>query len=207
MPKRGRSTISRVARGATCVVVAALAVGAFTPVQARSALVWVDDMGFSPRTVTVTQGSVVEWVFAGASTQTVSGATGLRLFASGPQDHGGSFAFRFVAAGNYLYNDETTLSTGKVRVPIRVHPRTRPIGATFTVTWASAPPPPDYDYEVEVRWPGSAAFSDWQLHTDQTSDTYEPQLGRGDYQFRARIRRISSEKTSGWSPVRTVTVT
>jgi hypothetical protein len=182
--------------------------GGFAPVRATSsASVWVDDLGFSPRIVTVRQGTEVQWIFAGAGAQTVSGATGLRLFSSGLRDPGSLYAFRFIAAGNYLYSDEATLSTGKVKVPIRVRPRTRPIGATFTVTWASEPPPPDYDYEVEVKWPGASGFSDWQLHTEQTSDTYQPELGRGDYRFRARMWRISSGKTSGWSPVRTITVT
>jgi plastocyanin len=208
MTKPAPSSIVRLARWTACTGAAAwLAIVGFAPVRAAdAAYIWVQDMSFSPRVVTVTQGAVVEWDFAGSGTQTVTGATGLRLFSSGPKEAGSSYRFQFVAAGNYLYSDETTHNTGKVKVPIRVDPRTRPLGGTFTVTWASAPPPPDYDYEVEVRWPGGS-FSDWQLHTEQTSDTYQAELGTGKYQFRARMWRISSGKPSGWSPVATVIVT
>ena len=175
--------------------------------DAVTEIVSVRDTGFSPRVVGISQGSTVQWAFVGPGTHTATGSTGLRLFSSGPREPGSTYSFQFVAAGKYLYNDAFTANTGKVRVPIRIRPRTRPVGATFVVTWASAAPPSDYDYDVQIKWPGSSSFVNWMIHTVETSGSFQPDMGPGDYLFRARMRRISSNKTSGWSPVRAITVT
>jgi plastocyanin len=191
----------------SCVFGGISGLGAAKGADPETVIVSVRDTGFFPSVVNIRQGSTVRWDFVGPGTHTATGSTGLRLFSSGPREPGSSYAFQFVAAGKYLYADAYTANTGKVKVPIQLRPRTRPIGATFTVTWAHAKPPPDYDYDVQIKWPGSTSFVQWMTHTVETSGSFQPDMGPGDYLFRARVRRISSDKTSGWSPVRAITVT
>ena len=59
----------------------------------------VADFAFTPSNAKQFLGGVVRWNFAGPSVHTVTDATGMGLFDSGPVSPGGTLVFPFPAAG------------------------------------------------------------------------------------------------------------
>jgi plastocyanin len=87
------------------ITLAALAALAFAgPTLAASKTVNIYASGFSPTTVTITQGDTVTWVNRDSKDHQVLAAKG--QFVSPILHHGSSYSFTFRAAGTYTYKDE-----------------------------------------------------------------------------------------------------
>jgi plastocyanin len=87
------------------ITLAALAALAFAgPTLAATKTVNIYASGFSPTTVTITQGDTVTWVNRDSKDHQVLAAKG--QFVSPILHHGSSYSFTFRAAGTYTYKDE-----------------------------------------------------------------------------------------------------
>jgi hypothetical protein len=167
----------------------------------------VSDSGFSPFAHFAPQGATVLWSAIGPNDHTVTDATGMGLFDSGPLSAGSTVTVMFGGAGIYPYGSTLDPSmTGVVKVPIVVTPATGNEASSFAVRWASATPPADFVYDVQIKRPGHA-WSRWTAWgTTATSSNFVPDLGPGTYSFRARLRRQSSGLHCRWSVGKKITV-
>ena len=151
-------------------------------------------------------GTTVQWTFFGPATQTVTDATGMGLYDSGPHGFVSSFAYTFTAAGDYPYRSTPT----GISATYKILPSAPPTGATgtpFTLRWASTPPAPGFAFDVRCEPPGAPTYQPWQTATTQRSGTFTPTVA-GAYKFQARLVDANTAPTtsSGWSPTATVTV-
>jgi plastocyanin len=151
-------------------------------------------------------GTTVQWTFTGPATQTVTDATGMGLYDSGPRAFVSAFTHTFTAAGDYPYRSSTTGITAVYKI-LPFAPRTGTTGAAFTVTWASAAPAAGFGFDVWVRPPGASAYEPWQAATTQRSAAFTP-AAAGTYAFQARLvdTGATPQTSSGWSPTVAVTV-
>jgi plastocyanin len=170
--------------------------------------VTVRDSGFNPKTAASVQGRSVNWTVDASSTQThrISDTSGMNLFLSPVLSANQSWAFTFVAAGNYPYNDKLhpTL-TGTIKVPVTTFPLAGALTTTFTLTWASAAPPPNYVFDVQIKRPGGN-WQTWRSAQTVTNLTFVPDSGTGTYGFRARLTNSSNGTSSNWSAEADITV-
>jgi hypothetical protein len=165
------------------------------------------DFSFSPKAVTVSQGTGARWTFTGPSDHTVTDATGLGLFDSGPKGPGATFLAAFLWAGNYPYLCTLHVGmTGTVKVPLLVAPPTGGLGTQFTVTWASASPPSGLFYDVQIKRPGSSKFTNWKTKQVGLSAVFVPDSGTGVYSFKARVRNPVTKAATKYSLVVTISV-
>jgi hypothetical protein len=165
------------------------------------------DFEFTPRLVTVDQGSGVEWTFEGPSNCTVTDTSGMGLFDSGPMVAGSTYRFFFIAAGGYPY--ECTghpEMRGVVTVPIDAVPRSGDVDTKFTIRWAANFPAFGYVYDVQIRRPGSG-WVDWMNGQTAGRATFVPDAGPGTYRFRARLRNSANGAASNWSRATSIMVT
>jgi hypothetical protein len=77
---------------------------------------------------------------------------------------------------------------------------------TFTVTWASATAPSGYVYDIQIKRPGTTSFVSWKMGQTARLTTFTPDRGAGTYGFRARLRKTSNGRASGYSPVKSISV-
>jgi streptogramin lyase len=166
------------------------------------------DSGFVPQTRSVpVRGMTVKWSFVGAQTGAVIDTSGMSLFASGTKPIGSSYSFTFSGAGTYRYSDPVHAShVAAITVPLSATPANGTATTKFKLTWASAPPPAGFVFDVQESGPPGEAFHN--LFTGQTGTmaTFVANEGIGPYYFRARLRKISNGKASGWSPPAAITV-
>jgi hypothetical protein len=171
------------------------------------ATVSVADFSFTPKSVTVDQGTAVRWQFNGPSQASVTDSSGMGLFDSGLSAPGAAFTFVFGAAATYNYkNSNHTSQTGSVKVPLTAAPASGALGTVFTLTWAAGAAPSGYVYDVQIKRPGSTSWKNWKWTQIVRSATFVPDAGVGTYSFRARVRRPSVAAFSGWSPIASITV-
>ncbi|MGH9276172.1 MAG: glycosyl hydrolase, partial [Acidimicrobiales bacterium] len=175
-------------------------------VVAVGASISVTNNGYSPKTATVPLGTAARWTFTSTSPQSVTDASSMGLWDSGPLSSGAVFDVVFFGAGVYSYKSTTSTRTGTVRVPMSIAPATGTLASPFTVTWASSTAPPGYVYDVQLKRPGRAWVT-WQNATTNASTIYVPDGTTGTYSFRARLRNLAAATGSGWSVVSTVSVT
>lgn len=172
------------------------------------ASVSVSDDAFTKANIQVPQRRAVTWTFNGTKDQSVTESSGSGLFDSGAVAPGTTYTFVFTAAGRYNYNSSLTPSMqGSVKVPITVSATTGQVTDTFTVRWASAVAPVGFEYDVQVKRPGSSVWANWNVNQTRTSASFVPDGGTGVYSFRARMQNASNMKASGWSPLKTITIT
>jgi plastocyanin len=173
----------------------------------QGAKITVSDSGFSPFAHFAPQGATVLWSAIGPSEHTVTDASGMGLFDSGPLGAGSTITVTFDGAGIYPYGSTLDPSmTGVVKVPILVTPATGSPTSTFSVRWAPAPPPADFVYDVQIKHPGHT-WSRWTAWgTAATSSNFVPDVGAGTYLFRARLRRQTTGHHSHWSVGKKITV-
>ena len=168
----------------------------------------VTSTGFTPKLATGGQGGTIRWAFQGPGRHDVTDKSGMALFASGGRSPGTAYSFAFQGAGTYAYHCSLHGSrhSGKVRVPVQVSPARGSAATTFTVTWASADAPSGYVYDVQIKRPGATGYVSWKTRQTARSATFAPDRGAGTYSFRARLRKTSNGRASGYSPARSVTV-
>jgi plastocyanin len=162
---------------------------------------------FLPSLADVARGETVIWDFSQADrSHSATDSSGMALFDSGLISPGGpSFAYTFTAAGTYPYTCtiHSAEMNGRVRVPVRISPRSGDVGGSFTVRWATVPAPPGFVYDVQRRRDGGS-WNAWLTGTTAASAPFEP-ARQGTYRFRARLHRESAA-ASGWSPAASLTV-
>ncbi|HEX2220775.1 MAG TPA: PKD domain-containing protein, partial [Gemmatimonadales bacterium] len=168
----------------------------------------VTSKAFTPKMVTTAQGGTVRWSFQGPGTHDVTDKSGMRLFASGSRTPGAAWSFAFQAAGSYAYycSLHGNRHSGKIRVPVQVSPAGGTAATAFTVTWASASAPSGYVYDIQIQRPGTTGFVNWKTGQTARSATFTPDRGAGTYSFRARLKKTSNGRASGYSPTQSVTV-
>jgi hypothetical protein len=116
------------------------------------------------------------------------------------------FAFRFVGAGTYRYEDTGNTKFAFIKVPMKESPTTGHVTTRFTVTWAAGAPPPGYAFDIQIKRPGSLSFVAWKSGVTSTNAHFTPNAGKGTYSFRARLRKLSNSAASGYSPVASIKV-
>ena len=181
--------------------------------------VTVADFSFKPKTLQVSPGSVVQWLFRGPSSHAATDSIGLGptrapLFDSGPKGTGEVYEFEFAAAGSYPYSSaaaEPTAMTGTIKVPVTIAPITGTTATEFTVTWASKSLP-GFGFSVQSRFQleGSSTFTKWtSFGPVQTapSGVFVPDRGPGTYQFRSQLKNSTTGAASLRSTPTSITVT
>jgi hypothetical protein len=167
----------------------------------------VSDAGFSPQAATSALGASAFWSFSSSdlTLHSVTDSSGMGLFDSGLKSPGATYSYTFFGAGSYGVVDTITLSTGVVRVPMSVTPKSGGIDTVFTLTWGSISAPIGYLYDVQVKRPNSTVFENL-TSGNVRKGSFLPDAGVGTYSFRARLRRATNGKASGWSPAATILV-
>jgi streptogramin lyase len=165
------------------------------------------DAAFAPARRGVSQGGTAQWSFYGARAREVQDASGMGLFDSGPRHLVSFFTCTFTAAGSYAYRDplDPTL-TGSIGVPVVATPASGGTTTAFTITWATGAPAAGFVYDVQIKRPGSSSYVNWQSGVTAPGAMFTPDAGAGSYSLRARLRKISSGASSGWSAGKTISV-
>jgi plastocyanin len=160
----------------------------------------VADFSFTPGSIAIGRGGLVEWTFNGPSDHTATDSTGLGLFDSGPQSAGGVFSYPYLSAGKFRFecSFHPTQMKGVVRVPMLAEPSAGGIETTFTLTWGAAHSPTGKTFQAQIRRPGSSSWQGLTLTGDNQIE-WVPDGGVGTYQFRARYTDDVSGAASGWS--------
>jgi hypothetical protein len=175
---------------------------------ANTSYVLATPSGFVNKTINLKkQGQTVKWTFLGPTNRRATDSSGMGLFDSGSLGPVSFFSFKFTAAGSYAYKDSLHPSAkGTVKVPIVA--ASAGGGTEAAVTWASAAPPSGYVLDVQVEQPGSQTFVDWKTSQTSTNAVFGPSdplyIGAGTYAFRARLRKSSNGKASGYSTAASV---
>jgi plastocyanin len=182
-------------------------VAGFTPGVKASAYASVTDAGFTkPAGGSLALGSSVQWVFHGPGTHTVTDASGMGTFDSGPRGPGSVYTVTFPDAGSFPYRCSLhTQLTGTIQIPMTVSPSSGRIGTSFRLTWAVAPPAAGSVYDVQVQRPGQSWKTLWSA-TASTTGAFVPDAGVGTYLFRARVLRSPGGAGSDYSPAVSVLV-
>jgi plastocyanin len=173
------------------------------PETAPTADVRVDDAGYQSATLTVEQGTVVTWHFAGPQTQTVTDRSGIGLYDSGERPPGTTYTRSFDWAGTYRYGSSLNPALrGSVALPVAV--QATGFDGGMSVGWGASRPPKGLAFDVQVRFQAIdspwSAWTTWQDGTRLVAGLFEPDRGDGLYAFRARVRRPSTDASTGWSP-------
>jgi streptogramin lyase len=179
-------------------------IGRWTIAQAGVTHVLSMDSGFVPVVQRVPLGESAQWTFNGPSTHSVTDASGMGLFASGPKEPISFFTHTFGACGAYVYKD-ITVAFGRAGIDVRVlAPTTGSVGVAFTLTWAIPSVPAGFIEDVEVWEPGAPGFVAL-TSTTASAGPYTPTVP-GVYRFRARLRQVATGKASFFSRPTTVVV-
>ena len=182
-------------------------VQAVTPPPAGLSVV-VTSTAFTPRNATGAQGGSSLWTFQGPGTHDVTDKSGMAMFGSGSKAPGGTYSFTFQGAGTYAYHCSLhrTTHSGKIRVPVQASPSRGTRATAFTVTWAAATAPSGYVYDIQIKRPGATGFVSWKTAQTVRSASFTADRGTGTYSFRARLRKTSNGRASGWSPAKAIAV-
>jgi plastocyanin/chitodextrinase len=182
-----------------------------TPRAPVTAGVTISDAGFSPASLTITQGDAIRWSFTGPGSHSATAEPGFDLFDSGLLGPGSQFTFTFFASGKYTVVDSASTHTGLVSVPMRVFPSSGTLGTLFAVAWATTDALVGYAYDVQIEAPGASAFTGWRSNVRKGIGTFSSNdlnfSGTGTYLFRARIRNTNTGAASSWSSVVSITIT
>jgi len=162
------------------------------------------DSGFVPGIQRVRLGDTAQWTFNGPSAHSVTDASGMGLFASGPKEPVSFFTHTFGAAGAYAYKDISP-AFARAGIDVRLNaPSTGTVGVAFVLTWAVPAVPAGFVEDVEVWTPGGPGYVAWTSST-ASSGPYTPTVS-GLHRFRARLRQVATGKASFFSRPTTVTV-
>ncbi len=148
-----------------------------------------------------TPGTTVRWTVMGPRAQSITDATGMGKFDSGPLAVGAAFSHTFTAAGDYPYRSTTSGLHATYKIVPLVVPASGATSTSVSVTWASQPAPAGFAYDVQVQRPGGGEFTDLHTGTTAASGAFTPDAGKGTYSFRARLVDVglSPVIATGWS--------
>jgi plastocyanin len=173
--------------------------------QATTRSVSIMSHGFMPHTITANQGDTVKWTQDEVGAQHTS-TSNKGFWSSGTLNTGASYSqtAAFMNAGTYGYHCAIhTDMTGSVRVPLKA-PDADANG--FTLRWSSlSSTPPNRSFDVQKMAPGTSTWVSLRTNTTTRSAFLNP-TRNGTWRYRARTDNRSNGKSSGWSPVKTVTV-
>jgi hypothetical protein len=185
----------------------------FGPAQSKSLVeevcpALITGEGFAPQSIDAFTATGVAWLFdpANVGEHSVTDASGLGLFDSGPRGPGSGFAFSYFSAGTYEVIDTLTGHMSIVKVPLHAWPQEGPETGTFHISWAGARLPGPYVADIQVRRPGAPGFEDWKTDQSFFASTFVPDAGPGTYLFRARARDPLTGAASEYSPLLAIVV-
>lgn len=187
--------ISRVLTAAVLAIGVTLA--PWAPAQAVGASVTVANFAFTPKVVQVPVGGTVTWSFQ--ATHTTTSTQG--FWDSGAKSSGQTFSRTFASSGSYAYHCTIHTSMhGTVNVPVAAS-GTPAVG--WTLRWSTVNGGGATSFDVQVRRPGSATWRPLKTDTTLASAKFNPARS-GAYAVRARTTHGSG--TSGWSPLKPLTI-
>ena len=162
------------------------------------------DAGFVPPVRRALLGETVQWTFNGPNLHSVTDASGMGLFASGPKEGISFHSFTFHTAGAYVYKDISP-TYRRAAIDVRVMaPAIGVHGVPFQLLWASPSMPMGFLEDILVLTPGAASYV--LLGSSASSSVlYTPAIA-GQYEFRARLRNTASGKASAYSRPTVVSV-
>jgi plastocyanin len=154
---------------------------------------------FRPSVTELVRGDSVRWRFIEGTHGVRDSTKGLKLFGTrNPRSPGSDYVHTYSVAGTYSY--VCTVHPWRMSGLIRVGMVARLRGRGALITWASARIPKEYVVDVLILRPGSQQWRRWQWGTTQTGARFTPDAGKGEYRFRARLRRSRNGGVSKWSP-------
>jgi plastocyanin len=168
----------------------------------------ISDFQFTPAIANVRMGDTVLWTNEGPSPHTTTSNAPLSLWDSDVLFEGDDFSFQFTAAGTYFYFCELHAAMqGRIRPKPTAMPRSGEVGTIFTVRVATITAPSGFVYDVQKKNPGGS-FRNWMTGITSNTATFDS-TGQptGTYQFRSRLRRLSDNAASGYSPAANIMVT
>ena len=171
-----------------------------------------EDFAFVPNLAQLTFGQGVLFVnnSRGGFTHSATDSSGMALFDTGLLGVQRAAQVQLPSAGTYSYRCKEPAAvhprmSGQLAAPLQTSPATGTRSTTFTVRWAPGRLPSGFVVDVQRRAPGSSTWSNWRTGVTTSSSTFRTTV-RGTWSFRARLRRSSNGRTSGWSNVGTVRV-
>lgn len=172
----------------------------------------IQNFAFSPATGTGPLGTKVIWTNKDSTVHTTTndttnpdGSAGLGLWDSGPLGRNQTYRFSFPAAGHFTYHCQPhPWMTAEVKIRPDAQPASGAVGSTFTITLAQGAPPPAFVLDVQKRNPGGG-FQNWMTGVTSASVQFVPDAA-GSYEFRSRVRRVSTGGASLYSPPVAITV-
>jgi plastocyanin len=180
------------------------------PAQAETVSVRINSYSFQPILALVAQGTTVRWRNEDQDLHNIVSVQG--FWRSPDLELGDTYSRTqvFLSAGTYPYvctrhpgDDEQPGETGAVRVRLKA-PSTA--SGPFTLRWSSlSSTPTNRSFDVEKRAPGSSRWVALKTGTTSRSMSLSP-VRTGTWSYRARTNRVIAGVSSGWSPVKSVTV-
>lgn len=162
---------------------------------------------YSPATRTVPLGGKVTWTNASGTAHTATSKQG--FFQSPLLNGNGDFAtLSFQHAGSFGYYCEQHgfAMSGTIKVPLKA-----PAGAAngFTLRWSAVGSfLPGRRFDVQKKAPGTTTWTSLRSNTTTRSAFLNP-TRNGTWRYRAKAENtsnLSDIRSSGWSPVKLVTV-
>jgi outer membrane protein assembly factor BamB len=181
----------------------------FTPAETPvSTFISMTDSKYTPATVIAHDiGTSAQWTNNGSKSHNVVDNQGMSLYNSGTIAKNGTWQYMIFAAGIYKYHCTLhTDMTGTIKAPMILEPASGTLSTVFSITWATAPPPSGFVYDVKIRKPGSTTWTIWQSDVTTMTATYVADSGKGTYDFKAHIQKVSNGKSTTYSSFKSITV-
>jgi plastocyanin len=175
------------------------------PAGAVTKTISVVDFAFSPKGVSVAQGTTVNWQNTGTRTHTAT--QDAAFFNTGNISPGTTSAGKVLtAAGGYPYHCTIHPSmVGSVKVPVKVAPTTGTTATIFTITVATVAAPSGFVYDVQKRVGTTGTWAAYRTGVTTASVTFHA-TATGTYFFRSSLRKTSTGAKTKPSPAKMATV-
>ncbi len=171
-----------------------------------TATITIQNYAFNPQSASAPIGTTAKWLnkdhvghTSTSDTTNPDGSVGIGLWSSPVLQYNKQFSFTFRASGTYPYHcTPHPFMTGTASVPPSA-PASGTVGQPITITLANTDPPPNsFVFDVQKKDPGGT-FKDWMTGVAAKSVVFTA-TATGTYQFQARLRRLSTNGASYYSP-------